>query len=74
MLFSVTKMKTLDIKTVFSQPTQQKKWLLHATHAYVVYLFQISHFRFFCFFFLFFVYIYFQSKLYIPSDSKILHD
>ena len=35
MLFSVTKMKTLSTQTVPFQPTQPKKLVLHAMHAYV---------------------------------------
>ena len=34
----MTKMKTLTTQTVPSQPTQLKKWLLHATHVYVQFI------------------------------------
>ena len=37
MLFSVAKMKAFSTHTVPSLPTQPKKQLLHATHAYVLF-------------------------------------
>ena len=67
--------KTENIKYTncrISTHTAKKYLLLHATHAHVLICVNllVSN-QLFQFFFL--VYTYFQSRLYVPSDSKILY-